>query len=81
MEMYYSWNGTYTTERGGKVGVLVWHIRSPVHLPMPYSAVSSGQHGCCAKPGQVFKAAATLTSKDQTTSIILIDGEEILRPY
>lgn len=30
--MHYTWNGTYTIERGEQVRVLVWHIPPPVHL-------------------------------------------------
>lgn len=43
-EMHYTWNGTPTTERGEKVGVLVWYILPPVHFLMPDSADSPSQH-------------------------------------
>ena len=54
------------------MGLLVWHIPPPVHLLTPYSAASPSQHVWYAQPGQIPKAAATLTS----TNIILIEGEE-----
>ena len=53
--------------------VLVWHFPPPEHLLMSESAATSSQHVMiCPRSGQVPKAAATLTSKDQATSVILI---------
>lgn len=46
-----------------------------VHLLTPASAASPSQHVCCAQPAQVPRAAAALTSKDQVTQVILIEGE------
>lgn len=56
---------THTTERRENVGVLVWHIPPPIHLLMPESTTSTGQHVWFTQPDQIPKAMATLTPKDQ----------------
>lgn len=78
VETHYTWNGTCTSERGQKAGILVWHILPPVHPLMSDSAASLGQHVWYAQPGQVPKAAGILISKDHTTSITLTEGEDFL---
>lgn len=57
VEMHYTWNGTGTTERGEKVGVLVQHIPPLIHLLMPDSAASPAQHAWYTQPGQVPQTA------------------------
>lgn len=74
-ELHYSWNGTHTVEKGEKVGILVLHIWPPAYLLTPNSTVSPGKHVLYASPGHIPKAAATSTSEDQATSIILIEGD------
>ena len=44
---------------------------------MPDNAASSSQHVCIAQPGHLPKVAATLTSKDEATGIIFIEGEDL----
>ena len=46
VETHYTRSGTCTIERGGKVGVLVWHILPLVRLLKPDSAASPGQRVC-----------------------------------
>lgn len=77
VEMYYIWDGTDTIERGEQIGILVWHVLPPVYLLMPDSDASSGQYGWYAQFGLVPTAVATLKSKDQGTSVILIEGREL----
>lgn len=64
IETYYTWNGTCTIERGGKMRVPIWHIPHQARLLMPDGAASSGQQVWYVQPGQILKAAVTLTSKD-----------------
>lgn len=68
-----------STESGKKVGVLVWHILPPVHLLMSNSTASPSQHIWYAQLGLIPKAAATLTFKDQVTSVFLTEGELIIQ--
>lgn len=56
---------THTTERRENVEVLVWHIPPPIHLLMPESTTSTGQHVRFTQPDQIPKAMTTLTPKDQ----------------
>ena len=35
VEMYRAWNGTGAIDRGEKMGVLVWCLSPPEHLPPP----------------------------------------------
>lgn len=72
VETHYTWNGRGTTERGKKVGILVSHFPHPEHLTSESAATSSQHVMICTRSGQVPKAASTLTSKDQATSVILI---------
>lgn len=67
----------HVIESGEKVGILVCHILTLVHLLLPASAACPGLNVLCAQPGQIPKAVATLTSKDQATSKILTEGEDI----
>lgn len=46
---------------------------------MRSSTASSGQHVWYAQPGQIPTAVAPIVSKDQTTSIIFIEGKTF--PY
>ena len=70
-------HGTHSTERGWKVGGLVWHITPPVHLFIPDSAASpASKYGVCTT-SLIFKATASLISKDQAISIFLIEGEDL----
>lgn len=71
------WTDTCTIERGAIIGVLVQHIPPPIKLLTPQNTTSPGQHVWFTQPGQVPKAGATLTSKDQCTSVILIQGEDL----
>lgn len=73
VDSHYMWTKTHTTERGEKV--LVWHIPTPIHHLMPESTTSPGQRVGFTQPGQDSKAMATLISKDQTTNVILTEGD------
>lgn len=59
------------------MGVLLWHIPLPVYLLTPDSAVSPGQHEWYAQSGHIPKAAATLTSKHQSTSANFMEEETL----
>lgn len=69
VEAHDTWNGIHFIQRGEKSGSpgLGYTTRSP--LLMPDSAASPGQHVWYAQFGQIPKAAATLTFKDQATSV------------
>lgn len=67
-----------------------WFVWTLSGLPPPFhyhcisqaatlrdSVTLSRQHVWCVQPGQILKAAATLTSKDQATSVILIQGKNL----
>ena len=56
----------------------MWHILPPVHLLMPDGTASPSQHIRYAQLGLIPKAAATLTFKDQVTSVFLTEGEEFI---
>lgn len=75
--MYYTWNKTHTIETRKNVGVLVWYIPPLVLSPHASQAASPGQYVWYAQLSPVPKAAAILTSKDQTTSVIVIKGEDL----
>lgn len=66
-----------TVERGEKVGVIFLHILPPVLLLMPDRAACLDQHVRYVQPAQITKVAATLTAKDQATSITCIEGEDL----
>lgn len=61
-EIHQTWSGTLTIERGERVEALVWYIPRPAQLPTPDSAASH-HHVWYVRPGQIYNAAATLTSK------------------
>lgn len=77
MDSHYMWTRTHNTERGEKVGVLVWQIPPPIHHLMPESTTFPGQRVRSTQPGQVPMATATLTPKDHTTSVVLTEGEDL----
>ena len=50
---------------------------TPVHLLTILNAASPGQCVWYTQPGQIPKPAAILTSKDQATDVIFIQGEDL----
>lgn len=60
--------------RGEKMGT---QVGMPSLSPHTQQCCLPCQHGWCAPPNQIPQAAATLTSEDQATSIILIDEEDL----
>lgn len=75
-ETQYTCNRTCTIKKGVKVGILLWQIPPPVYLLTPAGPASPSQHVRYAQPGQIPKAAPTLTSEVLGTSVILIEGEQ-----
>lgn len=72
------WTYTYTIERGEMVGILDWHIPHPTHFFIPENTIYSQlteQVPSIWFIQSVQVNVATLTSKDQATSLILIDEE------
>lgn len=61
----------YTPLKGEKSGSPGLGYLTPSPLLIPNSAAFLGQHVWYTQPGQIPKAAATLTFKDQATSVIL----------
>ena len=74
VEIYYAWNGTSATDKGEEMGVLVWRLSPPEHLPSPECHFTSESFPCQHVP----KAVATSASKEQTTTVILIKRESFL---
>lgn len=72
------WICTHTVERGEKVGVLIWRIFPSIHLLRPENTTSPGQCVWPTQPGHIHKVAAKLTSKNQTTSVIVTEKEDLL---
>lgn len=72
-EMHYIQNGTHTTESSEKAGF--WSLSSAQQCSLFWPDV------WCTQPGQIPIAAATITSKDQVTSIIFIEGETFLYKF
>ena len=52
-----AWNGKCTIEKGEKVGIVVWHIPTQVHLLTCDSVAATNQYVLYAPLGQVPKAA------------------------
>lgn len=74
--MHYTWNGAYTIERREKVGVLGSDL-PPLTRDSAASPLATMCAHVYAQSGHIPKAAATLTPKDQTSSVILIEGEDL----
>ena len=74
---HYTWNGTCTTERRERMGILFCLILPPVCLLTLDNDASPSQHVWFVQLHQIPKAAATLAYRDQSTSVVLAEEEDL----
>lgn len=76
-ETHYPRNGTCTTERRERMGILFCLILPLVCLLTLDNGASRSQHVWFVHPHQIPKAAATLTYQDQSASVVLAEKEDL----